>query len=114
MSAAIENVADVAALRVRGILAFQKLPEAENGVEGCSQLMAHSREELAFRPVRPVSLLLRLPQCRFRAFPLGDVFDHHEEVTGRAVLVADDAGGASGPKQLAVLADVALLDAGAF
>src|SRR5438270_260265 len=45
-----------------------------------------------------------------RAFPLGDILDHDEEMARLPVHVPNEAGRARDPKHVAILADVAPLD----
>src|SRR5207237_8111561 len=47
------------------VVHLQQLPEAEDGVQGSAQLMAHSGEELIFRPVRLFGLVLGAAQLLF-------------------------------------------------
>ena len=57
--AAAENVPHAFVLFFGKVIQLEQLAEAEDRIQRCAQLMAHPGEELAFRSVGAVRLLLR-------------------------------------------------------
>ena len=56
MAARLEDLLDPLALALLEIVELEQLAEADDGVEGGAQLVAHAREELALRPVGALGL----------------------------------------------------------
>src|SRR4051812_31264883 len=108
MPARAQNVANARPLRFSGRLAVEQLPQTQSRVERRPELVAHPGKKIALRLVRTVGFFLGLAQRNFDRLPLGNVFDHHEEMLGLALVVADDAGSPADPEDAAVLVEVAL------
>ena len=65
MPSASEDVLDTLLLLTGQVVHLQELPEAEDGVQGSAQLMAHPGQELIFRPVRLFGLVFGSAQILF-------------------------------------------------
>src|SRR5690606_23277707 len=71
--AGLEDMAYVGDLVGSRVAPLEDLREAEYRVEGRAQLVAHPREEVRLRAIRPFGFLLSLVECELHRLPLGDV-----------------------------------------
>ncbi len=69
----LEDLGDIVVLEGGKVVEVEELGEAEDGVEGGAQLMAHAREELALGLISCFGFLLGLPQGFLRLLALPDL-----------------------------------------
>ena len=109
MPAGPEHVLHALAL-VRGkILDVQELSEPQDGVERRPQLMAHARQELALRPVRPISFEPGLLERLFGGFAGGGILIVAEDSDRLSCIVVLNADGGVDPAVAPILIQEAIL-----
>src|SRR5438132_1198411 len=103
MPAGIHDVADAVLLHFARFVSFKKLAEAENRIERRAQFVAYPRKKFALGTIRALRFFFRLAQHFVRAFPRRNIFEHDQEMLWLSDFISNDATGARGPEDVAVL-----------
>ena len=111
MAPALEDMVHRLALTVVELVDLQDLPEADHGVKGGAQLVAHPRQELTLGLVRRLGCFLRVSLCLFGPATVVDVDDVPEHRHDPAVLVGlGDEHGRHPPERPVTAIDPVLAD----
>src|SRR5688572_25888461 len=89
MATRLLDVGDAAPLLVGQVVEFEELREAEDRCQRRPELVAHLREEVGLRPVRPLRVLPGRDELLLEPLALGDVLGYPKEVERPAGVVDD-------------------------